>query len=185
MTDRAALVQEARRHIAIERHAAESVAAQTGREDLPASCALIERLLAALVETEPAGIGLVELQRLNVERAKRWHTHGGLGEWSPLEWAGAMAGEAGEACNAAKKLKRLESDIANIDNRIVGGAESVERYSRDVAKEVADTIIYGVLLCARVGVDVESVVREVFNRKSEEYGFPERLPATPVTEDAQ
>lgn len=42
------------------------------------------------------------------------------------------------------------------------------------AKEVADTILYGLLLMARVGVNMpEEVLREVFNKKSEEYGFPE------------
>ncbi len=42
-------------------------------------------------------------------------------------------------------------------------------------KEVADTILYAVLVAARVGVDLQQVLREVFNKKSEEYGFPERL----------
>src|SRR3954464_13889395 len=52
------------------------------------------------------------LQSINAKRAERWH---GLKSWSALEWAGAMAGEAGEACNAAKKLKRIEDEIANIN----------------------------------------------------------------------
>ena len=59
---------------------------------------------------------LNELQQLNVSRAQRWHP-GGLAEWSALEWAGAMAGEAGEACNAAKKLKRIETGVANINRQ--------------------------------------------------------------------
>ncbi len=115
-----------------------------------------------------------EVQRVNVERAKRWHNRG-LEEWSALEWAGAMCGEAGEAANAAKKLKRLEDGIASIN----AGARHIVEFGearRLVAHEVADTIIYGLLLLARVGVDdPESLIREVFNKKSEEYGFPERL----------
>ena len=55
-----------------------------------------------------------ELQKISEKRTKRWHP-GGLEEWSPLEWAGAMAGEAGEACNAAKKLKRLETGLKSIN----------------------------------------------------------------------
>ncbi len=54
------------------------------------------------------------LQYINAKRAWRWHQNGGIKSWSALEWAGAMAGEAGEACNAAKKLKRIEDQIANM-----------------------------------------------------------------------
>jgi NTP pyrophosphatase (non-canonical NTP hydrolase) len=118
-----------------------------------------------------AGISLRLLQQTNVERAGRWHPKG-LAEWSPLEWAGAMAGEAGEACNAAKKLKRMTGNTQNIDLR---GAHSAAAYRKTIAKEVADTVIYGVLLIAAVGEDAEATVREVFNAKSIEYGFPERL----------
>ena len=32
-----------------------------------------------------------ELFAKNVERCNRWHP-GGIDEWSPLEWAGAMCG---------------------------------------------------------------------------------------------
>jgi NTP pyrophosphatase (non-canonical NTP hydrolase) len=110
----------------------------------------------------------------NVTRAKRWHFDG-IEEWSPLEWAGAMAGEAGEAANAAKKLKRLESRIASINDEGRHFTD-LESARAAVAKETADTIIYALLLMARVGItDPEAVIREVFNRKSEEYGFPERV----------
>lgn len=132
-----------------------------------------------------------ELFELNLQRCNRWHTKGGIAEWSALEWAGAMCGEAGEAANVAKKVLRLEHHIASINQdhmedavSELHGATTERRHfidmadaNRAVAKEVADTIIYGLLLMARVGVtDPESVIREVFNRKSEEYGFPELLP---------
>ena len=45
-----------------------------------------------------------------------------------------------------------------------------------VAEEVADTILYGLLLMARVGIsNPEEILAKVFNVKSEEYGFPERI----------
>ena len=110
----------------------------------------------------------------NIARCERWHP-GGLDEWSPLEWAGAMAGEAGEAANAAKKLKRVESKLQNI-NAPGRALIDVDTARAEVAKEVADTILYGLLLMARVGVqNPERVIADVFNRKSEEYGFPERV----------
>lgn len=115
-----------------------------------------------------------EMFEINKARAVRWHG-GGIEEWSALEWAGAMTGEAGEAANAAKKLKRIEQGLATI-NEAARDLQSIPEAQQAVAKEVADTIIYGLLLMARVGVtDPELVIREVFNKKSEEYGFPERL----------
>lgn len=119
---------------------------------------------------------LQELIAANLSRVTRWHP---LASWSPLEWAGAMCGEAGEAANAAKKLKRIEDQFANIDGRLFGQTltlvEQAEMNRKLIGKEVADTIIYGVLLCARVDVDLVAAIREAFNKKSEEYGFPERL----------
>ena len=115
-----------------------------------------------------------DLFAVNVERAKKWHP-GGIEEWSALEWAGAMAGEAGEAANAAKKLKRVESKLQNI-NAPGRSLIDVEAARTAVAEEVADTVLYGLLLMARVGVtDPQSVIALVFNRKSQEYGFPERV----------
>lgn len=117
------------------------------------------------------------VQEISISRAKRWH-NGDINSWSTLEWAGAMAGEAGEACNAAKKLKRIEDKIKNIN--LDFGRNLTERSDayRQVVQEVADTILYGVLVAASVGCvgdKFEAVVREVFNKKSEEYGFPEVL----------
>lgn len=121
--------------------------------------------------------GTLTLQQIfetNVERCKKWHP-GGIEEWSPLEWAGAMCGESGEAANAAKKLKRVESKLQNI--KAPGRCLiDVDAARVKVSEEVADTILYGLLLMARVGVtNPERIISEVFNRKSEEYGFPERL----------
>lgn len=111
---------------------------------------------------------------INVERAKRWHNAGTV-EWNALEWAAAMCGEAGEAANAAKKLKRIEGNLATI-NEPGRHYHSIDEAQNKVAEEVADTIIYGLLLMDRVGVeDPEEVLRRVFNRKSDEYGFPERI----------
>jgi len=116
-----------------------------------------------------------ELIAANISRVARWHS---LDSWSPLEWAGAMCGEAGEAANAAKKLKRVEDQIANIDSRSYEMGLSLNNrqcYRKQIGMEVADVIIYGVLLCARVDADLVECIREAFNKKSVEYGFPERL----------
>jgi NTP pyrophosphatase (non-canonical NTP hydrolase) len=122
-------------------------------------------------------ITVAGLQQTNADRAKRWHKQG-IEDWSVFEWAGAMAGEAGEACNAAKKLKRVETEIQHHDTRWVEPGDQqaqLTHYRHQVALEAADTIMYAILLIERVGHDAEAVLREVFNKKSEEYGFPERL----------
>lgn len=122
---------------------------------------------------------LNDIVKASVSRANRWHPSG-LEEWSPLEWAGAMAGEAGEACNAAKKLKRVQTSLKHIDKRLVSSKSlslmtESESYKEQVAKEAADTILYALLLIAVVNRDPEKIITTVFNQKSEEYGFPERL----------
>jgi len=109
----------------------------------------------------------------SISRASRWHA-GDIHQWSVLEWAGAMAGETGECCNAAKKLRRLENGIASI-NEPGRNLASINQAKQAVAKEVADTILYAVLVAAAVDVNLEQVLIEIFNKKSEEYGFPERL----------
>lgn len=119
---------------------------------------------------------IAELMQVSIDRAKRWHD-GDIKQWSTLEWAGAMCGEAGEAANAAKKLKRLEDGIAsiNVGERRVA---SINQGRQSVAKEVCDVILYAVLVAASVDVkphEFEKLLADVFNKKSEEYGFPERL----------
>jgi NTP pyrophosphatase (non-canonical NTP hydrolase) len=117
-----------------------------------------------------------ELFNKNLSRAIRWHG-GGLKEWSTLEWAGAMCGEAGEAANAAKKLRRVEQGIVNI-NEEARHLTSIQTAREQVIKEVCDTIMYAVLVAASCEIDAlefEQALRGVFNDKSEEYGFPERL----------
>lgn len=136
-------------------------------------------------------IDLAELQSISLKRAKRWHTKDGISDWSALEQAGAMAGEAGEAlgacadmakacgeaCNAAKKLKRLSLGMKT-KNKAGRHYSNVLKAENAVAKEACDTILYAVLLLARVGyvdIDFERILSKVFNDKSIEYGFPERV----------
>lgn len=109
----------------------------------------------------------------NEARANRWHPNG-IEDWSTLEWAGATAGEAGEMCNAAKKLKRLETGLSS-KNKGSRNLNTFAKAQRQVGLEGADTILYAILTMLRADQDVEECIRTVFNAKSEEYGFPERL----------
>ena len=115
-----------------------------------------------------------ELRNANIARAGRWHP-GGLGDWSIADWAVALLGEAGEACNAIKKLRRVEDGIANLSATAERQLSTKEDARAAIAEELADTQIYLDLLAARLDIDLEAVVREKFNKVSVRYGFPERL----------
>lgn len=109
----------------------------------------------------------------NVARCDRWHK-GGLNDWSIQDWAVAMAGEAGEICNAIKKLKRVEDEITNI-NDPGRSITSREQALKVIGEEIADTFLYLNLLAVRCGLDLPTEVIAKFNKTSERYGFPERL----------
>lgn len=168
----------------------------------------------------------------NRARRARWHAHGGE-KWSGADWGNAMGGEAGEAQNVIKKLRRLETGVEQLEDlydiEVDGlwyhvvcrecGARSTrcdskwralrsfdERHAgrrstvvmpvqlsggRDdcthaasrsdaalltmLGDELADVILYIDLICEHYGIDLETHVREKFNRVSERRGFPERL----------
>jgi NTP pyrophosphatase (non-canonical NTP hydrolase) len=115
-----------------------------------------------------------EFQKINAERAKRWHK-GDLNQWSLLEWAGAMCGEAGEAANIAKKIKRIEIGLSNKETGIDRRDEAALKIK--MAMEIGDTIVYGLIVLSLLGQDASGILAYVFNKKSEEYGFPERAPS--------
>lgn len=110
-----------------------------------------------------------EIQLANTLRAKRWHTTG-LMEWSGLEWAGAMCGEAGEAANVAKKLRRIECGITGNKSE-----DTHDALVRKLALELADTAIYMSLLASHYGIDLDATIVDAFNAKSEQLGLPERV----------
>lgn len=108
-----------------------------------------------------------ELRRVNLARCRRWHP-GGVADWSLSDWAVAMAGEAGEACNVVKKLNR-ERDA-------IGGNKDADGDLRGaLAAEIADTLLYLDLLAARAGINLDAAVADKFNAVSVRMGFPERL----------
>lgn len=114
--------------------------------------------------------GFGALREANVRRCGEvFHP---LDSWSLTDWACAMAGESGEACNVVKKLRRLDSERAQ--------ATKPSHLTREdlldcLAEELADVVIYADLLAARAGIDLREAIREKFNRVSVERGSKERL----------
>lgn len=102
------------------------------------------------------GLDFKTLRIANVERCEEvFHP---VGDWTPTDWACAMAGEAGEVCNAVKKLKRV-ADGTNTAKDPQTESEAI----RDIAAEIADTVIYLDLLASRLGIDMSEAVRYKFN----------------------
>jgi NTP pyrophosphatase (non-canonical NTP hydrolase) len=110
------------------------------------------------------------LRSVNFSRAGRWHPGFPQDDlWSGADWSNAMCGEAGEAANVVKKLRRYET-----------GTEGKNDPPRDqlvamLADECADTVIYLDLLAAKYGIDLGAAVIHKFNLVSNREGFPEHL----------
>lgn len=110
------------------------------------------------------------LSEINESRVKRWHP--GFPEregWNGADWSNAMCGEAGEAANVVKKLRRLEENLK--------GREVETEYVlvSELGDELADVVIYANLLALKYNLDLGTCIEQKFNRTSEEHGFPERL----------
>lgn len=118
-------------------------------------------------------MNITQFQKVNAIRAKRWHSDGQT-NWNLLEWCGAMCGEAGEAANVAKKIRRLEMSLPNKEAGLV--VSNYPELRLALAREIADTIIYGLIILSQLNVESADILTEVFDKKSIEYGFPERAP---------
>lgn len=110
-----------------------------------------------------------ELRAANKSRAERWHGPS-TEPWSLADWSNAMCGEAGEAANVVKKIRRWQTSIGQSYNT----PGEVELYS-DLAEEIADLLIYADLLAMNANIDLGEAIRHKFNHVSVKQGFPERL----------
>lgn len=108
---------------------------------------------------------LKQFSGLNRKRCVEGFKHE-LSGWSPAEWTNAVAGEAGEACNNAKKLLRHRDAIPGNKPE----DQSVTALKGKTAMELADAIIYADLAIQSLGFDTSEILREVFNAKSLQIG---------------
>jgi NTP pyrophosphatase (non-canonical NTP hydrolase) len=86
---------------------------------------------------------------------KHWHE---MEIWSATDWACAIAGEIGEACNLIKKARRNK----NI-------------YASEIVEELADAVIYIDILAQHYGFDLGEAIRRKFNKVSEREGCDVKL----------
>lgn len=111
-----------------------------------------------------------QVSETNRKRAERWHPGFPMDGWTGADWSNAMQGEAGEAGNVVKKLRRLEFGLVQAadDN----GPDLLSKLST----EIGDTFLYLDLLAQFYGLNLADCVARTFNRVSVREGFPERLP---------
>lgn len=113
---------------------------------------------------------LADLAKANADRCNEvFH---GIEDWTPTDWACAMGGECGEALNLVKKLRRLAPDFNPHDVTLT---ESTLALVRRAGFEIADMVIYADLLCQKLGLSLEDLIREKFNAVSERVGSDIRL----------
>lgn len=108
-------------------------------------------------------------------RCRRWH-HEDTVAWTGADWSNAMCGEAGEAANIVKKLRRLETGTVGSHN---AGDTDHDVLVAKLLEELADNILYAVLVADHydaTGDDLANAIIDKFNRVSAISDFPERLP---------
>lgn len=96
-----------------------------------------------------------------------------LSDWSVLEWGGATGGECGEAQNVAKKILRIRKKLRG---NVKKGDSNMRKLKHKLAIEIADSVQYHVLWAASEGIDLSAAIVESFNAKSDEIGYPYKLP---------
>ena len=137
-----------------------------------------------------SGLDLAVLAEVNAQRCRRWHPPTSVA-WSLADWSNAMTGEAGEAANLVKKLRRIETRTDTgpwqIPHSTVPGRTvdlDIGQQSRILAKgiglELADVVIYADLLAQELtrrydGYDLSDLIVTKFNAVSHREGFPEQL----------
>lgn len=116
------------------------------------------------------GLSFALVSATNRARCERWHPDFPNDGWTGADWATAMGGEAGEALNVVKKLRRDDF------GKVQAAADTRAGLLAQLATEIGDTFIYLDLLAQFYGLDLARCVADTFNRVSDREGFPERLP---------
>lgn len=114
------------------------------------------------------------LREQNLTRAQQWHPgFPNENSWTGGDWAAAMAGECGEACNIVKKLRRCDTGVGAVSHD--GRKHEPYELMAKLAGELADVVIYTDLLATKYGIELGAAVRQKFNLVSELRGFKERV----------
>jgi len=111
---------------------------------------------------------LDHIMELNLARCEEWHK--GDQPWTAERWITAIVGELGEMANNVKKLFRASDGSVGILK-----GETPEKLQEEIEKEWADTMLYMLLFAGYNNIHPFSAIAKVFNAKSEQLGFEQRL----------
>lgn len=114
------------------------------------------------------GLTINEFASINLQRCDAIPPEGfgGHADWRPSQWTNAVAGEAGEGCNWAKKFDR---DFPSGEGKEFDDGR-FEVYLQNIAYEMADTIIYALIAIKKLGHDPETLLVTKFNEVSDRIG---------------
>lgn len=104
---------------------------------------------------------LARLPLFKNARGEPAHTEPDGSDWPLDAWTNATAGEAGEAANVAKKIRR--GDYAGDEGK------------KALAEELADIVCYADLTAKQLGIDLGQAVIDKFNKVSDRIGGDERV----------
>lgn len=121
---------------------------------------------------ETVKMDLRDLREQNISRANRWHGENS-DTWTLADWSNAMCGEAGEAANIVKKIRRHQTHVESNYNTPV-----METLLEELESELADLVIYADLLAHFAEIDLGLAIVEKFNAVSKKQKFPERIGLT-------
>ena len=114
-----------------------------------------------------------DLTSINMSRAHKWHPDffnpSSPNHWNGADWSNAMCGEAGEAANVVKKIRRIETGVRGRAD------DKLPKLIDKLGGELADTMIYIDLLASYYRLDLPACIIVKFNEVSVREGWPERL----------
>jgi len=132
----------------------------------------------------PEELTLEHIGRTNHARCENWHK--GDKPWTQERWIAATVGEFGELAEVvilsaiASKLGAMANDVKKVFRAEDGSVgilkgETIDALRTKIANEWADTMLYMMLFATYSGISMSEAIRNVFNAKSEQLGFEERL----------
>jgi NTP pyrophosphatase (non-canonical NTP hydrolase) len=100
------------------------------------------------------------LSALQLAHHRRQRAYPDCDDWTLADWGCALAGEAGEACNIVKKIRR---------------GDSTPGLREALAKELGDVLAYTFLLATAAGINLEKAHKDKFNEINRRIGYAEDL----------
>lgn len=111
---------------------------------------------------------LEQMQDIIWKRTQTWHQNDK--PWLDERWVTAITGELGEMANNVKKLFRAQDGCVGILK-----GETIDGLQSEIDREWADVMIYMLAYAAYRHIRPTAMIRAMFNAKSEQLGFEERM----------